>query len=290
MLRNYAKQNLRKVSFKNANLTYTSFTGSDLRGADFTGADLSYADLTYVRTGITPLNTVILFLATLAVSAFSGYIAMLAGTTVQAMFASPDKLVRLAGAATIILVTFFIVYSWRKGVGRAIRQLIVPVCCIALLGGMMSYMAGAGTGRGMLYLVLACILVAAMFIVGAIARTVAGSLSNIIFIIVALTGGIFGRNVGGGIGTIIMALSCAVISKKALSGERGFESLQRIALFITRKFGTSFRGARLTHADFSHSKIKNADFTKADISNIHWGDAKRINSIGAKTQTPEQHA
>src|SRR4029079_1135095 len=116
MLRSYARKNLRKVSFKNENLMYNSFAGSDLRGADFTGADLSFADLTYVRTGITPLNTVILFFATLAVSAFSGYIAMLAGSKVQAMFASPDKQVRAAGGITIIRVTLFIIYSWRKGV------------------------------------------------------------------------------------------------------------------------------------------------------------------------------
>ena len=89
----------------------------------------------------------------------------------------------------------------------------------------------------------------------------------------------FGTSVGGGIGTLIMAISCVVISKKALKGSRGFDSLKKIAAFFTRKFGTSFRNTQLTDANFSHSKIHNADFSHADITNVKWSGAKKLNCI-----------
>lgn len=47
-----------------------------------------------------------------------------------------------------------------------------------------------------------------MCIVGTIARATANSLSLIIFIVVGLAGGMYGRSVGGGVGTVIMAISC----------------------------------------------------------------------------------
>jgi uncharacterized protein YjbI with pentapeptide repeats len=76
----------------------------------------------------------------------------------------------------------------------------------------------------------------------------------------------FGKSLGGGLGTVIMAISCAIISKKALGDAKGFDSLRKVATFITKRFGTSFRNSQLASANFSKSKIHNADFTNADIS------------------------
>src|SRR5438045_9463383 len=101
MAADYSNRNLQKASFQNKELSYATFTGSDLRGADFSGANLSGADFSHVKTGIPPVTRVLLFLAALVVSLFSGYIAMLAGHTVQQMLASPDKQIRKAGIATI---------------------------------------------------------------------------------------------------------------------------------------------------------------------------------------------
>jgi uncharacterized protein YjbI with pentapeptide repeats len=114
-----------------------------------------------------------------------------------------------------------------------------------------------------------------MFIVGTIASSAAGNLSHILFLIVAVSGGTFGKSIGGGIAAVIMALACAQISKKALSGAKGFESLRRVALYFTRKFGTSFRNSKLTEANFSQSKIQNTDFTNADVTAVNWGNSKK---------------
>jgi uncharacterized protein YjbI with pentapeptide repeats len=276
----YSYQNLQNTSFENEDLRYARFENADLRGANFTGSNLAGADFSNAKTGLVPKNTILIFLVTLAISALSGYIAMLAGNTVQFMLTSKDTNIRYAGMLTILITVSFIVYAYLKGTSAAFMNLIMPFIIAAILVGLTAYFSGLGTGKGMLFLILALLLVLVMFIVGTVARATAGTLSNILFIIVALSGGMFGKSVGGGIGTVIMAVGCALVSKKALSGAKGYKGLRNIVFYITSKFGTSFRSCRMANADFSQSKkISNADFSNADISFVLWGKAKKVNCI-----------
>jgi len=278
-INDFSHKNLQGVSFRNQDLNHALFSDSDLRGADFTDSNLTGADFTHVRTGITPLNTIMLFLAAFVVSMLSGYFAMLTGHTIQLMLASPDTKIKGAGYIAIVVDILFIAYAVWKGPGNAIRNLIIPAVVVALILGAVAYVSDAGTGRGMLYLVISIFLLVVMFIIGTIARAAAGTLSNILFLIVALAGGMFGKSIGGGVGTVIMALSCAQISKRALSGAKGFESLRRIAHAITSRFGTSFRKTKLAGSDFSGARIHNADFSNADLSQVRWNDVKKMNCI-----------
>src|SRR3954468_5045991 len=100
----------KKMSFRNEDLSHARFYESDLRGIDFSGADLSGTHFINVRTGITPTNTFVFFLAALPLSALSGCIATMADTTLQTMLASQDMQIRIVGMATIVIVVFFIVY------------------------------------------------------------------------------------------------------------------------------------------------------------------------------------
>jgi hypothetical protein len=173
----------------------------------------------------------------------------------------------------------FIVFSYWKGVGNTIYHLLVPVTVLALVMGAIANFSGLGSGLGAIYLTAALILVSVMFIIGTIARASAGTLSNILFVIVAVFGASFGRSLGGGIGTVILAISCALISKRALAGAAGFESLRKIAFFFTRKFGTSFRHANLVNANFAGSTLHNSDFSNAELTAVNWGNSEKINCI-----------
>ena len=279
MAKDHSNKNLQNTSFKNEDLSYASFMNSDLRGADFSGADLTGANFTYVRTGITPLNAIFIFIAALIVSLISGYFAMLAGTTVHEMLTSKDQNVRNAGIATIVITVLFIIYAWRKGTGKAIKNLIIPLALLAAVVGIIFTVSRLGTGYGMLYQLIALLFVVLMFVVGTIARATANTLSIILFLIVALSGGIFGKSIGGGLSSTIMALACAQVSKRAMSDAKGFETLRKIAFFVTKRLGTSFRNTNLAGTDFSQSKIHNADFTDSNISLVNWGDSKKINCI-----------
>ena len=278
-INDFSHKNLQGVSFRNQDLNHALFRESDLRGADFTESNLSGADFTHVRTGITPLNTVFIFLAALIVSLLSGYFAMLTGQTIQLMVASPDSKIKAAGYLALVMNVLFIAFALWKGGGNTIRNLIIPAIIVALIVAGVAYVSGLGTGKGMLYLVVSFLFLVVMFVIGTIARAAAGALSNILFIVVALAGGMFGKSLGGGIGAVIMALSCAQISKRALSGAKGFENLRKVAFAITSRFGTSFRKTKLAGTDFTGAKIRNADFSNADMSQVKWDGVKKMNCI-----------
>ena len=279
MNKDQSNKDLKNASFRNVDLSNANFSGSDLRGADFSGSNLSGAHLENTRTGITPASTFIIFLFALLVSALSGYLAMLAGQTTQLMLSSDDPYIRNSGILSIVIALTFILYSLWKGGGKAIRQLVIPVLVLVLVIGVLGYLTGLGTGMGMFYLGLSIVVVVVMLIVGTIARTAAGALSNIVFIVVAIAGSAFSNSLGGGIGTMILAISCGVISKKALKGSENYTVLGKVSAFITRKFGTSFRSSKLTGGNFSKSVIRNADFTNAEISSVIWGDSKKNNCL-----------
>src|SRR4051794_31155322 len=124
MIKDYSNKNLRNQLLRNEDLTNANFSSSDLRGADFTGSDLGGADFTHAKTGITATNTILIFLVALAVSLFSGYIAMLAGHTVQQMLASKDGHIRIAGIATMAITILVILYYYWKGGRSVIRNLV----------------------------------------------------------------------------------------------------------------------------------------------------------------------
>lgn len=273
----YSNKNLQKTSFKNKTLANAKFSGSDLRGADFSGADIAGADFSNVRTGITTLNAVLLFIAAMIVSLFAGYLATLVARTLGVLLNSDQSHIRTGGIVAIALIVIFIVYAVWKGASRSIVYLVLPAVLLSLVSAIVLYLSGLGTGMNMLYIAVSFLLLLIMFYVGTIARTAAGSLSNILFVIVALSGGIFSKTLGGGIGTLVMAISCAVISKRALAGAEGFNLLKKTALTVTSKLGTSFRDTQLSGANFSGSKVHNADFTGATLTSVNWTDAKKAN-------------
>jgi hypothetical protein len=276
-VKDFSNRNLQKMSFVGQDLRYSHFTNSDIRGADFSGANLNGVDFTGARTGIPPMRVAIILFVSLIISLLSGYFAMLGGKTVQLLILSKNEYERTAGSLSMFMIIGFFLYAWLKGGGVAIRNMVIPIVILSLLAAAVIYLTGIGTGRGMFFLAVSLILVAIMFIIGTIARTAAGSLSNILFLVVALSGGMFGRSVGGGIGTLLLALACALISKRALHGDKGFAFLRRVSLYITSRYGTSFRNAKMSNARFYNAKVHNADFSHTDISLINWGNVKRVN-------------
>ncbi len=277
MSKDNSNKNLQKASFKNEDLSYANFSGSDLRGADFSGANLTGANLANVRTGITPLTIVLIFVVALAISLFSGYVSAQLGKVIKAMINDPEQKIRMVGFITIGIMVLFLIYTLWKGGHDAIKNLIIPVIIVTLVLVVIVKISGLGTGSALLYQGLVLILLVIMIIIGTIARAAAGNLSNVLFTIVALSGGMFGQSLASWYGPLILATTCMFISKRALSGAKGFEGLRKVAFFITTRFGTSFRNAKLVNTDFSHSRLHNADFTGADLVYVNWGDAKRFN-------------
>jgi hypothetical protein len=271
-----SKKSLQGKSFKGQNLPAADFSGADLRGADFTGAVLTNANFSKCRTGLKTSSVVLVFIFALAISLLSGYFAMLTGATIQLMLKSPENGIVTAAYITLALILIFIVLIiWKGGFNTLI--LIVITIFSAVLAGLIFWLTGLGTGIGSLYASLALILFVIMVFVGITARATAGTLSStIIYLIVAIGGSVFGKSLGGGIGTVVLAISCAVISKRVLAGKDDLPMIKKIALTVGSYFGTSFRNADLTGVDFSESVIKNTIFTGAKQSGIKWENSKKI--------------
>ncbi len=277
----YAGQNLKGKSFKGADLQNANFSGADLRGADFSGANLMGADFSKSITGMKISSKILIFTVSLIISLFSGYIAMRAGTVVQGMFKSTDKFEHIAAYITAAFLVFFTAMASWKGLFKTIRKVLPIMIAIPIVLGLFMLLSGLGTGRGSLFGGYALVLMACMFVVGTISRATAGTLaSNILFLVVAIGGGVFGRTLGGGIGTVIMAISCAYISKHALKVDNPDSMLRRIALTAGTWFGTSFKEADLTNASFKGASIKNTDFSKANMTGVNWTDAKKLYVMG----------
>jgi len=145
MPKEYFNKNLQKLSFRNEDLSSASFSGSDLRGADLSGSNLMGASLTNVRTGITPMNVVLIFIFALAVSLLSGYVAAEVGHIIRQMLIDTQQKVRVAGIITIVLLVLFLIYFLWKGGNNAIRNLIIPTIIAAIAMGVIAKISGLGT-------------------------------------------------------------------------------------------------------------------------------------------------
>jgi hypothetical protein len=277
MAADYSGQDLKGKRFQSRDLENADFTGADIRGVDFSFSHLSGSRFVKAKTGITVLSKVLLFMITLVLSLASGYIAMLAGKTVQVLLKSSDILLRTSGyIITGFFLLFTIIAMW-KGLFKTINTLLLAMIIITITMGLFMYLTGYGTGKGALYGTLGLLLMMVMFVVGTVARATVGTMgSTILFIIIALSGGVFAKSVGGGLATVIMSVACAVISKRALKGDSGNSFLKNIALRISSSFGTSFENADLTNADFTDAEIKNSNFSHAELRGVKWGKARGL--------------
>jgi hypothetical protein len=185
MAADYSGQDLKGKRFQSRDLENADFTGADIRGVDFSFSHLSGSRFVKAKTGITVLSKVLLFMITLVLSLASGYIAMLAGKTVQVLLKSSDILLRTSGyIITGFFLLFTIIAMW-KGLFKTINTLLLAMIIITITMGLFMYLTGYGTGKGALYGTLGLLLMMVMFVVGTVGGAPVGSMgSTILFIII----------------------------------------------------------------------------------------------------------
>jgi hypothetical protein len=162
------------------------------------------------------------------------------------------------------------------GLFKAIKRVLVFMILLTIILGLVAYLTGYGTGIGALKSLLSLVLIGLMFLAGTISRAVAGTFaSGVLFLAVAMAGAMFGKSMGGGFGTVVAALACAVISKRALNQKFRHSAVRKIALFIGTYLGTSFKGADLTKADFTDAVLQNTNFMNSKRQGVDWTQAKK---------------
>ncbi len=253
-----------------------NFRKRDLRGVDFSGADLRGADFSEAITGLSPHWKWGVFLLSLFLSIFFGALSGWSGNSIQGMIDSGNPRIARAGYFITVETAIFLCVVLLGGFRKAIHFVTLPAITLAFALGVIAAILHQGNGVGSLMAIIGIILAFAVVLVGTLARTAAGNLSSLLFIVVALSGAIAAKSAGGGILVTLVALSCVVVSKRALAGSWSFSTLNRwIVNFLLSK-GTRFKGADLSYASFRNAKLAQSDFLGANLEGVLWEGASGL--------------
>ncbi|MDJ0747015.1 MAG: pentapeptide repeat-containing protein [Xenococcaceae cyanobacterium MO_167.B27] len=264
-LLNFSGQNLQGKSFKEQNLIGADFRGANICSTDFTGANLTNADFSDAVAGLDRKSTIIVFLISIFISMTAGAMAGLGGQFIQRLF-EQSQYTSLAITISNILLAIFLLVTFWKGLGTAIKSLVSKIVFSSLLLGVLAIVTGVGNGVGAIGVIFCLVFLTIVTIGATVARACGGTMSNILFFLVAISGVLAGRTFSGGLGATAIAISSVLISKRALSGDIRDRFILRLSLAISAYFGTSFRKSNLTNANFTNARLINADFRQATLT------------------------
>jgi hypothetical protein len=238
--------------------------GMDLRGLDFSRANLIDADLSSTRCGMSSRWAAFVALASLAVSVGIGIACGIAGHAMQAQLRGGSTPGRVAAVFLCAELLVLLVGAVWKG-PRAAAQWIVPqVLALAIAGAVVARLSGY-SGLGALVIFVGSLIMLGLLAVGAMARAVAGSAGRFLFLVVAISGALAGRALGGGLVALAMAVGAALIGKRMLTRPELAPILSRCVAAIVRAGGTSFRGADLRGAHLEQTRLECCDLRDAKL-------------------------
>ena len=294
----YENTNLQSQSFKGKDLSDVSFCDSDIRGANFTNTNLTGANFSNVRTGLTPFRTFNLIATSLILVTISGLIvgyssafpAFIANLLTEKNIAGKEILIT-SGLLILISFVFIIV---RKGLGSSLGIMAIITAVVTAI------IAFAGTGNSA---ITAAAVLQAVIIAMIVAGVLVTSLALSIFlsitttkalpipVILALAPAILGAQEGvkgsaaaslsmsltmTGIVAIALIGLSTYISLQAMADDKKYKLIRSISISLCASFGTSFRGANLTDADFSQATLPHTDFRKANLKRTSWFQTSKL--------------
>ncbi len=269
-----SEQDFRERSFEGAQLQGASFEGADLRGANLANADLRGADLSRVRCGMSRRWAAIVaggsLLLSVAVGALSGW----GGHLLAAFVASDSPRRRLMGIFVSLVVLLFVGVGLTRGLRRAVLSVLPGSTALAVVVGLVAVLSGMGHGTGALLVLAFVALAVAVVVLSVFARVVAGSLGNLFFFVVALSGALTGRFLGGGVAALIVAIGAMLIARKSAGRQAEFPLITRLNAAIASHGGTRLRDANLEGATFERARLFACDFRGASMTGARFDDAE----------------
>lgn len=299
--RNFRRQNLRGKSFRGEDLSGIDFSGSDIRGADFTNAILNEVNFTNATAGLQRRQAAIVLVVFLMLAGLLGVLAGLVGTFVGLRVYTHGigdvtvkwviTLVNLGfafvslnrGMATGSLI--FILAFILTGAAAFASSDIVPIAGdIVVVITVNTFIAVATAAAGVISIA------AVLAFRTAVASTVAITFILGFAVAVAIANHIaLDKTTNGNLFTIAMAAALILlnfyIDWRAIRGDQRHITFWAIANTLATKWGTSFRGADLTRADFSRAILTSTDFTKANLTRTHWSKSVGIGFLHSDTDS-----
>ena len=267
-------------SCRGASLEGADFTGRDLRGADFTGADLRSATFRDTRLGVSPRVGAGLFALGIVASVSAGVAIGWAVDQIRGgLTAEQWDEVGQGGILALVLILLVAVVFW-QGFDVAIRVVAVAyptLLALAIVANLLwdevEWLLALRATAIVVFLVLA---VGA----GMLGRVIGGVFGAWSMAIVAVLGGLASGQAHGGGAGIIVAVSLATLSKRALRGDPRDLTLRRVAHALVRRWGTRFVDTDLTGADFTGSDVRACDVRGAILVDVTWdpGHARPVDA------------
>jgi uncharacterized protein YjbI with pentapeptide repeats len=257
-------------SLRGRSLEGADFSGKDVRGTDFTGADLRSASFRDAELGVAPKVGVIFLGIAMLITIAAGVAIGLVVDEIRVQM-NGDRWDEAAsgGSLIFILLVFVGLIVWR-GFDTAIKAIVV-VYLLVLAGNMIAnlfwddidwYRALRGT---LLLLVLFLAILA-----GILARVVGGVFGIWTVVLVAVLGGLATGQAHGGIAGVVVAVSLALISKRAVRGDQRDRTLRRLAHQLVARWGTRFNNADLTGVDFTGTDTSRCGVKGATLDDVIW--------------------
>lgn len=282
--RSFQQQNLRGKSFRGENLSDADFSGCDIRGADFTNAVLVNTNFSNTTAGLYGKQATVLLVVLIASAAILGLIAGLVGTIGDVNFvpARASDSIDFTWVTPIVIVGFAVVsLTHNMSVGFGV---FAAAFMLALLGALITPLAVPVAGSLAADIAVnslvagATAAVSALFVAAVLAfrmwhAIVIGAAFVIAFAAAILL--IETASPTSSTDSVVMVTSIVLpmagyIGWRTLRGDRKHTITWIVANFLATRWGTSFRGANLTNADFSRAVLRSTDFSKAVLTHTRW--------------------
>jgi uncharacterized protein YjbI with pentapeptide repeats len=298
-------QRHRDRSYRNReDLGGRDFSHADIRGADFTNAYLVGANFSNSKTGLQPHWLVGLAIFTLLLSVIAGCISGFIGILIVRL-PIPDACSNhmwfeglLSGAISLFACVFACLLLIQKGAKYALSVfslLLAGAIILALVIASNSLVHILATAI-VQPLIVAGILtgIICVAIVWAVVVTIFNKLLTFTFIaptffLGAISGihqALDGFTRSDELKIFILLATCVLlfalfnlsvyIGVRIQRGDEQYHRLQTIALYLSTRKGTSFRGADLTNANFTNAILKHADLTSAILKHTRWYNARNL--------------
>jgi len=263
-------------SFRGQSLNEFDFSGRDVRGADFTGADLRSASFRDAKLGVAPrMGVVLLGLAILVSIATGVAIGWAVNEMRNRLSAAQWDEIAEGGSLGLIMLILVAVIIWR-GFDYAIRFVVVFYLVVLaanivanLLWEEVEWITALRATALIVFLVLA-------MVVGMLGRVVGGVFGTWSVLLPAVIGGLTIGKAEGGIAGVIVAMSLAFVSKRAVHGDARDRTLRRWAHRLVGRFGTKFVDADLTGADFAGTDASRCSVRGATLNGVRWDPDKPL--------------
>jgi len=257
-------------SFRGRSLEGADFSGKDVRGVDFTGADLRSADFSNAKLGVAPKVGAVALGIAILIAILTGVLIGLLVDEIRGQMNAEEWDEAAAGGSLIFLLLAFVALIIWRGFDTAIK-VIVGLYVVVLVGNVIANFIWEDVEwlRALRFTALLVALFLAI-LAGLLGRVVGGVFGIWSVVLVAVLGGLASGQAHGGVAGIIVAMSMAAISKRAVHGDHRDRPLRQMAHRLIGRWGTKFTDADLTGADFTGTDASRCGVKGATLDDVVW--------------------